>query len=71
MYYTHISNIFCKELARRPLGLSVLKILLHEHFLDDSIFYIIFGISNEPNDVLGCGLLFDQKRVGLLLGRHL
>ena len=60
-YCTQIGNISHEVLSPRPPGLSVSKILLHKHLLDNGVFYVIFSISNEPNDVLSGGLLFDQN----------
>src|ERR1700761_7672283 len=68
-YCTQIGNISHEELSPRPSGSSVLKILFHEHLLNDGVLDVIFGVSNEPNDILGRGLLFDQKWVCLLRGR--
>ena len=68
-YCTQICNIFHEELSPRPSGLSVSKILLHEHLLYNGVLYVIFGISNKPNNVLSSGLLFDQKWVGLFESR--
>ena len=65
-YCTQIDNKSCEELSPRPSGLSISKILFHEHFLYNSVLHIIFGVSDEPNYVLGSGLLSDQERVGLL-----
>ena len=74
VYCTQIDNKSHEELSPRPVGLSVLKILFHEHLLYDGVLYIIFGIRDEPNDILSSGLLFDQEWVGLLwcssLGRR-
>src|ERR1700761_2571333 len=68
-YCTQIGNIFREELFPRPSGSSVSKILLHKYFLDDCILDIIFGVRDEPNDILSRGLLFDQEWVGLLWRR--
>src|SRR6201996_4565625 len=65
-YCTQIGNISREELSPRPSGLSVSKILFHKHLLDDRILDVIFGVRNEPNDILSSGLLFDQEWVGLL-----
>ena len=65
-YCTQIDNKSREELFPRPSGLSVSKILLHEHLLNYGVFYVIFGVSNEPNDILGCGLFLSQERVSLL-----
>ena len=70
-YYTQIGNISHEELSPRPLGLSISKILLHEHLLYNGVLYVILGIHDQPNDILGCGLSLDQKWISLLLGRHL
>ena len=64
-YCTQIGNISREELSPRPSGLSVSKILFHEHLLNDGVFDIVFGIRDESNYVLGHGLLFDQKGVCL------
>ena len=69
-YCTQIGNISREELSPRPSGLSVSKILFHKYLLDDGVFYVIFGISDEPNDVLGGGFLFDQKWVSLFWFGH-
>ena len=68
-YCTQIGNISRGELSPRPSGLSVLKILLHEHHLDDGVLHVILGVSDKSDDVLRGGLLFDQKWVCLLQGR--
>ena len=60
-YCTQIGNISHKELSPRPSGLSVSKILFHEHLLDYSIFDIIFGVSNELDDILSRGLLLTKN----------
>ena len=70
-YCTQIDNISHEELFPRPSGLSISKILFHEHLLDDGVLDIVFGISNEPDDVLSGGLPFDQEWVGLLFLCHL
>ena len=69
-YCTQIGNISHKALSPRPSGLSVLKILFHEHLLYDGVLYIVLGIGDESNNVLGCGLLFDQERVSRFWGQH-
>ena len=71
MYCTQIDNISREELSPRPLGLSILKILLHEYLLDNGVLYIIFGICNKLNDVLGHSLLSGQKWISLLWGGYL
>ena len=63
VYCIQIGNISCVELSPRPSGLSVLKILLHEHLLDYGVLYVIVGVSDESDDILSRGLLFDQKWV--------
>ena len=68
-YCTQICNISLEELSPRPSGLSVSKILLHEHLLYNGVLYVILGVSDEPNDVLSHGLLFDQEWVGLFESR--
>ena len=60
-YCTQIDNKSCEEPSPRPSGSSVSKILLHEHLLNYGVLNVILGFSDEPNDVLGGGLLFDQK----------
>ena len=60
-YCTQIDNIFHKELSPRPSGLSVLKILLHEHLLYYGVLNVVFGVSNKSNYILSRGLLFDQE----------
>ena len=52
-YYTQIGNIFREELSPRPSGLSILKILFHEHLLYNGVLYIVLGIGDEPDDFLG------------------
>ena len=64
-YYTQIDNKSREELSPRPLGLSISKILFHEHFLNYSVLDVIIGVGDESNYVLGRGLLFDQKWVCL------
>ena len=66
VYCTQIGNISREELSPRPSGLSVLKILLHEHLLDYGVLYVIFCIRDKSDDVLRGGLLFDQEWVSLL-----
>ena len=56
-YCTQIGNISHEELSPRPSGLSALKILFHEYFLDDRILDIIFRVCDESDDVLGGGFL--------------
>src|ERR1700761_3208916 len=67
-YCTQIGNISHEELSPRPSGLSFLKILFHEHLLYYGVLYVIFCISYQLNDILHCGLLFDQKWISLLHG---
>ena len=67
-YCTQIGNISREELSPRPSGLSVSKILLHEHLLNYGVLYVIFGISDKPDDILSRGLLFDQEWGGLFWG---
>ena len=69
-YCTQIGNISREELSPRPLGLSVLKILFHEHLLEYGVLVVVLGIGNEPNNVLSGGLLFDQEWIGLFWGDH-
>ena len=69
VYCTQIGNKSRKELSPRPSGSSVSKILFHEHLLDYGVLYVIFGVSDEPNDILGCGLFLSQEWVCLLWGR--
>ena len=61
VYCTQIDNKSHEELSPRLSGLSVSKILLHEHLLNYGVLDIILGVGDESNYVLSRGLLLTKN----------